>query len=284
MLFSRTCSFAMRTIKLTLAYDGSAYAGWQFQPNVPTLQAAVESVIAKITGETLRVTGSGRTDSGVHALGQVVSFSTESQLEPQVLQRAMNAFLPDDIVVLEVADAPERFHAIRDAVRKRYRYVIDDARLPDVFSRAYSWKIWKPLDVAAMQRAASALIGTHDFSSFETSGSPRPTSIRTLFEITVERLPAEQGGKIYIEVEADGFLYNMVRTIAGSLMLVGKGVKAETWLAEVLEARDRCAAGPTAPPQGLFLLKVEYSSPGSDAADRDEESESAIRNAESAIQ
>ena len=272
----------LRTIKLTLSYDGTAYAGWQFQPGERTLQGTLEEVIARITGETLRVTGSGRTDSGVHAMGQVVSFQTACTLDAKVLKRALNAFLPRDIVALEVLDAPTGFHAIRDAVRKRYRYVIDDGKSPDIFRRAYAWRSWRPLDAEAMQRAGQVLVGTHDFSSFETSGSPRPCNIRTVFDLQVTRLPVEQGGHIHIEIEADGFLYNMARTIAGSLMLIGKGAQSESWLGEVLTAKDRRCAGPTAPPHGLYLLRVDYESKdGSEAAKRT--SQSAIANPQSAI-
>jgi tRNA pseudouridine38-40 synthase len=248
----------MRTFKLTLAYDGTAYSGWQVQPGVPTLQAAMEKAILRITGENLRVVASGRTDAGVHALGQVVSFNTASRLSCEVIQKALNAELPRDVAVLAVDQMSPGFHAIRDARRKRYRYVIHDGRTPDVFRRRYSWHHRGRLDAEAMHRAARTLLGTHDFRSFETSGAERATSVRTILDISVQRGEGDQRDFITLEVEANGFLYNMVRTIAGTLAEVGRGAKPETWPLAVVEALDRRAAGMTAPPQGLFLVRVEY--------------------------
>lgn len=269
----------MRSVKLTLAYDGTAYAGWQVQQGETTVQEVLERAIEKITGESLRVIASGRTDAGVHALGQVVGFRTETHLSADVLRRALNAELPHDVAVLEAVEANESFHPIRDAVRKRYRYVIDDGPVRDVFRRRYCWHYPGQLDEAAMARAAQALEGKHDFSSFETSGAQRKDSLRTIYELRVERgrgggpgiaEPREcgrsqagqgRGGQpslITIEVEADGFLYNMVRAIVGTLVEVGRGAKDEAWVAEVLAAQDRCRAGPTAPAHGLFLVRVDY--------------------------
>ena len=248
----------MRTIKLTLAYDGTAYAGWQVQPGEKTVQAALEKAIERITGEKVRAIASGRTDAGVHALGQVVGFRTETHLPADVLQRALNAELPRDVAVLDAVDASETFHPIRDAVRKRYRYFIHDAPVRDVFRRQYCWHFTSRLDHAAMARAAAALLGRHDFSSFETSGAERKDSIRTIHELRVERGRGAEADWITIEIEADGFLYNMVRAIVGTLVEVGRGAEDESWVAEVLAATDRRAAGPTAPPQGLFLVQVEY--------------------------
>ena len=162
----------MRRIKLTLAYDGTAYAGWQVQPGMTTVQGTLESAIEKITGQAGRLLASGRTDAGVHALGQVAAFHTKSTLTPEVLQRALNAELPHDVAVLLAEEAAADFHPIRDAVRKRYRYVIHDGLVRDVFRRSYCWQyVYGRLDAEAMQRAAAALLGTHDFSSFQTSGS-----------------------------------------------------------------------------------------------------------------
>ena len=248
----------MRTLKLALAYDGTAYAGWQVQPGQRTLQETLEAALAKITGETIRVTASGRTDAGVHALGQIVSFNTESPLSADIFQRALNAELPDDMAVLQADEAPAGFHAIRDAVRKRYRYVLHDGPVSDVFRRHQSWHYRQRLDAAAMHRAAQALLGKHDFRSFESAWPQRTSSVRTVFEISVCRGLLGDEDLIALEVEADGFLYNMVRAIVGTLVEVGRGTRPETWPAEVLAAQDRRVAGMTAPPQGLFLLRVEY--------------------------
>ena len=249
---------AMRTIRLTLAYDGTAYAGWQVQPGEITVQEVLEKAITKITGESLRVIASGRTDAGVHALGQVVGFRTKTHLSADVLQRALNAELPHDVAVIEAVEADEAFHPIRDAVRKRYRYVIHDGPVRDVFRRRYCWQYPGRLDEAAMARAARALLGTHDFSSFETTGAERKDSIRTICELPVERGRGGEPNLVTIEVEADGFLYNMVRAIVGTLVEVGRGAKDEAWVAGVLAAQDRRTAGPTAPPQGLLLVRVDY--------------------------
>lgn len=249
----------MRTLKLILAYDGTDYAGWQVQRNRPTIQATLEAAIAQVTGQNSRVLASGRTDAGVHALGQVVGFQTDSSLPAEVLRRALNAELPHDIAVLEAADIHEGFHPTIDAARKRYRYVIHNGPIRDVFRRRYCWHFPSGrLDVAAMARAAMPLLGTHDFSSFETRGAERKTSIRTVFEICVGQGRGEEQNLVTIEVEANGFLYNMVRTIVGTLVEVGRGARPETWPGEVLRAVDRRRAGRTAPPQGLFLVRVDY--------------------------
>lgn len=248
-----------RTFKLTIAYDGGAYAGWQFQPGCPTVQETLERVLAKITGSAVRTVASGRTDAGVHAMGQVVSFASDCPLPVDVLQRALNAELPRDIAVRSVEEAPAGFHAIRDAVSKQYRYVLRDGRVPDVFQRHYCWQVRERLDAEAMHRAAQLLVGTHDFASFESSGSERQSSVRTIQAISVLR-SAGDPDRIVLEVAADGFLYNMVRTIVGSLVEIGRGVRDPAWLGQVLSACDRRAAGQTAPPQGLFLVSVDYRS------------------------
>ncbi len=247
----------MRTFKLTLAYDGTNYSGWQIQPRCVTLQETFERALTKITGETIRVTASGRTDAGVHALGQVVSFCSETHLSPEILQKALNAELPRDFVVWKCQWVHDSFHATGSARRKRYRYVMHDGPTRDVFARNYCWYHPTRLNVEAMHRSAQALVGCHDFSSFETSGSPRESSIRTVYSLDVKR---EQGREdhIVLEIEADGFLYNMVRAIVGTLIEVGRGRRSEAGTAEALAARDRRTAGQTAPAQGLFLVSVEY--------------------------
>lgn len=248
----------MQSFKLTLAYDGAAYCGWQIQQGQLTIQEVLEGALGSVTGETIRVTGSGRTDSGVHALGQVVSFESGTSLSLVDLKRAMNATLPDDMAVVEIAYAPPKFHAIRDAVRKRYRYVLHDGPTPDVFGRRYAWHNRHRLDTAAMHRAAQVLVGRHDFRSFQSLGAGRQTSIRTVLHVGVERRPEPDADRIYLEIEADGFLYNMVRAIVGTLVHIGRGRRPESWLQEVLESRDRQQAGMNAPPHGLFLLRVEF--------------------------
>src|SRR6476659_2343350 len=258
-----------RWLKLTVSYDGTAYSGWQFQPDKPTIQGTFEATWQQLTQESLRVTAAGRTDAGVHALGQVVGLATETRLTNDDLHRGLNALLPEDIGVIAITDASESFHATYDAVGKRYQYRIHNARWPSVFSRHYAWHYPQPLDAAAMHIAAQALLGKHDFSSFETAGSERPDSIRTIHELTVHSSPLAPREEIHlaerddyssitIDVSGDGFLYNMVRTIVGTLVEVGTGKRDLNWPAEVLAARDRRRAGQTAPPHGLFLVRVDY--------------------------
>jgi len=246
------------TFKLTLAYDGTAYSGWQRQPQVRTVQGELERALAEITGESIRVAAAGRTDAHVHALGQVASLSSATTLGPDSLRRALNARLPPDIAVVDAALASDDFHATRDARSKRYRYVIHDGPLRDVFCRQYAWHVRRRLDAEAMHRAAQALRGTHDFRSFETHWPTRTTSVRTIFDIGALRQGDCRRELIHIEVEADGFLYNMVRAIVGTLVEVGQGRRDEYWPLEVLNHQDRRAAGMTAPPHGLFLLYVRY--------------------------
>jgi tRNA pseudouridine38-40 synthase len=243
---------------LTLSYDGTAYAGWQIQNRARTIQGELEAALERIAGERIKAVASGRTDAGVHAWGQTVSFSSRTRLEPEILRRAINAHLPRDIVVLDVREAPAGFHAISDAIQKRYRYVIQDGPVCDVFQRAYAWFVPQRLDVVAMQQAGQSLVGRHDFSSFEAAGSNRLSSVRTVSDVAVRRRKTDHLDQVVIEVQADGFLYNMVRNMVGSLVAVGRQRQSVDWIAEVLAARDRTRAGMTAPPQGLTLLWVDY--------------------------
>lgn len=263
-----------RQIKLVLAYDGTRYSGWQRQPDRTTVQGTLEDALQRLLGVDTRTTGCGRTDAGVHALRQTVTFFTDSTMPVSTMpaaafRPALNRFLPDDVTVLEACDVALDFHPISDIVRKRYRYVISDRADHEVFLGRYCWQRRCPLDAERMHSAAQALVGTHDFSSFETTGSPRTSSVRTVFEVSVQRVAtdaahlfsvASSSGFVVLEIEADGFLYNMVRTIVGSLVEVGRGAKEEGWLADVLAACDRSAAGPTAPPTGLFMVDATYSS------------------------
>jgi tRNA pseudouridine38-40 synthase len=245
----------MRNIRLILSYDGTDFNGWQTQPGYRTVQETLEKAIAELTGEPrVRVNASGRTDAGVHAVGQVVNFYSNTRLAPDVLVRAINAHLPPDVVVRHADDVPESFDANRDALRKLYRYVIHDGPVADPFLRRYCCQSRHRLDAAAMRRAAEPLQGRHDFHSFETDWPNRMSSVRTITHLAVNRV----GDWIWIDVEADGFLYNMVRAIAGTLMNVGRGYWPEAHVAEILLAKDRTQAGPTAPAQGLFLMRVTY--------------------------
>lgn len=248
----------MRCIRLTLAYDGTDYFGWQRQARGRTIQGVVEDAIEQITGTRSKVLASGRTDAGVHALGQVAAFRTESPLTTATLVKALNAILPDDIAVLAAEEVPLTFHPIRDARRKRYRYLIDDDPIRPVFFRRFVWHYPRRLDAERMRRAAKCLVGKHDFAAFETSGAKRKTSVRSVSELEVSRAITEAPSLIAIDIEADGFLYNMVRNIVGSLVEIGRGARSVEWLKEVLASQDRRLAGPTAPPQGLFLVSVTY--------------------------
>jgi tRNA pseudouridine38-40 synthase len=254
----------MRRIKLEIAYDGTRYKGWQRQEDVPSIQGTLESVLKKITGEHVAVAGSGRTDAGVHALKQVAAFKTTSPLTPNVFCRALNAFLPDDIRALNAEEVPLSFHPIRDAVSKRYRYLVDDQRPFCPITRNYCWIYRSSLDVPTMQAAAEFLRGEHDFACFQSQGSPRATTVRTISDVSVQRIPPSPllPSLIQIEVEADGFLYNMMRTIAGTLVLLGvegrKGLFQPDKMAEIIASGNRSLAGPTAPPQGLYLVNVVY--------------------------
>lgn len=248
----------MNAFRIVVAYDGTDFAGWQWQPNRRTIQGELQETLKRITQEDIKCAASGRTDAGVHALGQVVSFNSQTYLSPAALMKALNAELSEDLLACEVVEAPSGFHAQRDAIRKRYRYVIEDGRLRDLFDRRYVWHVYQRLDVEMMMQAALPLVGTHDFASYETSGSQRLTTVRTIHDLLVERRRAELTERIVIEVEADGFLYNMVRNIVGTLVAVGKGKQPVTFAADALAKRDRQAAGMTAPAQGLFLVGVEY--------------------------
>ena len=244
----------MRNIKLRISYDGTDFAGWQRQPNLRTVQQVLEEALGQLTGAVPTTNASGRTDAGVHALGQVVHFLTASKHAPETFLKALNATLPPDIRVQHVEEKPQAFHSTLDAVDKLYRYVVDNGPIADPFRRRYTYHVHRRLDEDAMRRAGQALVGRHDFRSFETNWPNRTSSVRTVKRIGVER----SGDAVSIDAEADGFLYNMVRTIAGTLILVGLGRRPESWVAEALAAESRAEAGPTAPPQGLFMIRVRY--------------------------
>jgi len=252
----------MRCFHLTVAYDGSDFFGWQWQPDRRTVQGVIEEAIERVTGEKLRVVGSGRTDAGVHARGQAVSFQSSTRLAAEILLRALNANLPPDARVVGAVEAAADFCAMRASTGKRYRYVIDNGRIPDLFSRQRAWFVRDELDLDAMREAARLLVGRHDFKTYESSGSPRLGTCRTIRDFTVSReSPGLDQEWIVVEVEADGFLYNMVRNLVGTLVEVGRGKQSASWPREILAARERRLAGPTAPPQGLYLLRVYFPQP-----------------------
>jgi tRNA pseudouridine38-40 synthase len=248
----------MRFFKLTIAYDGTDFSGWQWQPDRRTVQGELERAVRQITGESTRLIASGRTDAGVHALGQAVTLATESQLAPDVLCRALNANTPADLAILDIQTARNGFNAIDDAKGKRYRYLIQDGAVPNVFMRHYAWQVRQHLNVDAMHEAAQPLLGTHNFKSYETAGSPRVSTVRSIRDFFVRRQSWNDTTYIVMEVEADGFLYNMVRNLAGTLVEVGREKKSTTWPTEVLAAHDRRLAGMTAPPHGLYLVRVNF--------------------------
>lgn len=250
---------AMRHFAITLCYDGTKYGGWQIQKNSTAIQEIVTKAVSSATGEQVSIMGSGRTDAGVHAMGQVAGFSVSNWRAPAVrLIPAINRFLPRSIVVRDCREAISRFDPIRSAKGKRYRYSIRTSKVPDPMHHLYHWWHPRPLNIDWMNEAAKFLIGTHDFKSFETLGSPRKTSVRTVRELVISSRPAMNGHDVHIEIEADGFLYNMVRNIAGALSEVGIGRFSPRWIAEVLEKRVRDSSSQTAPALGLCLMHVEY--------------------------
>jgi tRNA pseudouridine38-40 synthase len=252
-----TYNHSMRTIRLILSYDGAPYCGWQVQPNGTTVQQVLAETWKKITREDVAPVASGRTDSGVHALRQPVAFPTESKLSVNDVQRALNAELPDSIRVLEASEAEPSFDPVRHAKRKLYRYVIHDGAVADVHLQKLCWRVRSRLDVEAMNDGARRMEGTHDFRCFETEWPNRASSVRTVFFCRASRL----GDFVSIDVEANGFLYNMVRAIAGTLAEVGRGVRSPDSIDALLGGGDRSQAGPTAPAQGLFLVRVDYAGP-----------------------
>ncbi|MBI1872512.1 MAG: tRNA pseudouridine(38-40) synthase TruA [Acidobacteria bacterium] len=268
----------MRTLKLTVAYDGTELAGWQRQASGRTVQGLLEDALTRIEGGPVSVVGSGRTDAGVHASGQVASVSVTNRLDPLTLRHALNANLPTDVRVLDVAEAPAGFDARRDAAQKTYEYRILNGVIASPFTRRFVWLVPQPLDIDAMARAAARLVGRHDFASFQSTGSSAATTCRTIRESQLvqdgprelaERFspipmiaPADDASSVRLRyrIAGDGFLRHMVRTIVGTLVEIGLGRREADSVGAIMEARDRAEAGPTAPAHGLCLVRVEYSS------------------------
>ncbi|HUL20752.1 MAG TPA: tRNA pseudouridine(38-40) synthase TruA [Thermodesulfobacteriota bacterium] len=245
----------MRNIKLLIEYDGTNYQGWQIQPKGPTIQGILEEKIGLLTGQPVQLFGSGRTDSGVHALGQVAHFKTQSPMDISTIQRALNSLLPPDIVIQKVEEVDQGFHARKHSKSKIYEYRILNRNLRSAFHRGYVWHIPQKLDLAEMKKATQGLIGEHDFSAFRTVGSPTRTTVRRVFRAEWK---GGRDGLIRFEIEANGFLKQMVRSIIGTLVEIGKGKIKAVDLRRILNSKDRKEAGPTAPAQGLFLKEVKY--------------------------
>lgn len=244
----------MPTVKLILEYDGSRYAGWQRQPDQPTIQEAVETALYRLTQQRVSVIGAGRTDSGVHALGQVASFRIERVRTPREWIRGLNAWLPEDIAVRSAALVSDEFHARYAARGKLYEYRILNRGERPALDRAYLWHVHKPLDLALMEQAAAHLIGAHDFSSFEGTLTDNEDPVCDLRQLSLRR----DGHLMTIQAYADRFLKHMVRAIVGTLVEVGHSKRAPDTLKNILAAKDRRAAGRTAPPHSLFLMRVDY--------------------------
>ncbi|MBI5545742.1 MAG: tRNA pseudouridine(38-40) synthase TruA [Deltaproteobacteria bacterium] len=249
----------MRTLKLTLEYDGTGYVGWQVQPNGPSIQAELERSLSKLLQEPVKVTGAGRTDAGVHARGQVASLRTGKTLPLKAFVAGSNALLPKDIAVTEALERGEGFDARRSARGKIYLYRIVNRPTRAPLERRQAWEIFQPLDLESMARAAQMLLGRHDFSAFRASDCEARTTVREVRRLEVRR----DGPLVELEIEATAFLKHMVRNIVGTLVEVGRGRRAEASVAEVLAGGDRTRAGATAPAHGLCLEKVFYEeSPG----------------------
>lgn len=245
----------MRNIKLLIEYDGTNYLGWQIQRRGPTIQGMIEEKLKLIAKEEIHLIGSGRTDAGVHAMAQVANFKTNTSIDVNSLKRALNSLLPKDILIKEVEEVEEGFHARKNSKSKIYEYFILNKKDSSVFIRQYSWHIPQKLNLVEMKRATEILIGEHDFSSFRSSGSFAKTSIRRIINAGWKR---SQSGLLRFEIEANGFLRQMVRAIVGTLVEVGRGRIDAQGFREILESKNRKKAGSTAPAHGLFLKEVKY--------------------------
>lgn len=245
----------MTNYKMIVQYDGSRYSGWQVQGNTgQTIQGKLQSVLEKMTGEEIELHGSGRTDAGVHAMGQVANFKLQSAYEPEEIKRYCNQYLPEDIVVLEVSEVPLRFHSRLNAIKKTYCYRIFLGEKPDVFRRKYVTPVAENLDINKMKAAAEVLLGTHDFTSFCGNRHFKKSAVRTIYEIQIE----EKTDELDIYFTGNGFLQNMVRILTGTLLEVGTGKQEVCEMKEILEGRNRSLAGTMAAAKGLVLVNVEY--------------------------
>ena len=253
----------MRIFKLTLSYDGTEFSGFQRQANARSVQAELEAALLPIEGRSVTVAGAGRTDAGVHALGQVASFKLTNPISADDLVQAMNTRLPPDVRVLKAEEAAAGFHARFSARLKVYRYRVSNTRVMSPFQRRYAWHISRNLDLEAMTAASHQLLGQHDFSCFQAKSESRRGSTRTITRSEWTAEPAPDGGRLLIyEIAGTGFLKYMVRNVIGTLIEVGDGRRSPASIRDLLASRDRAAAGPTAPPSGLYLVRVDYDAAG----------------------
>lgn len=248
----------MRRIKLTVAYDGTNYCGWQVQPNGITIEEMLNRAISKLTKENIAVIGASRTDSGVHARGNVAVFDTESSIPGDRFSYALNQRLPEDIVVIKSEEVPLDWHPRYCDCTKNYEYRILNSKIPDPLRRRNYTFVSFDLDLEKMREAAAHLVGEHDFASFCCVRTNAGTTVRTIYKLEIEEIPEADGRELIIRVSGNGFLYNMVRIIAGTLIRVGRGFYTPEQVKDILEAKDRQAAGLTAPPQGLVLAGIDY--------------------------
>lgn len=255
----------MRNFKMILQYEGTRYQGWQKQESTEnTIQGKLEALLSKMTGNRVEVQGSGRTDAGVHALGQVANFHADTQMKAEEIMDYMNFYLPEDIAVISLIEVPERFHSRLNAKGKTYCYRVINSPLPHVFDRRYTHMVEEKLDVEAMRRAADILTGTHDFKAFTSNKRSKKSTVRTIYEIQIEKMPSVSMGsgdrkdEIRFTYSGNGFLYHMVRIITGTLLEVGTHKRMPEEIAEILASGQRENAGELAPAKGLTLMEVCY--------------------------
>lgn len=251
----------MRRIRLIVAYDGTGYCGWQIQRNGVTIQGELEKALQKLLGETVEVIGASRTDSGVHALGNIAVFDTESRIPAEKFAIAVNHFLPEDIRIQKSDEVETEYHPRYQKTEKIYEYTVLNTVIELPAWRHYSYHVYQKLDIEMMRKAAGELLGEHDFSAFCSAGSQVKSKVRTIYDIAVteEPVPDENGGRIIrLRVRGNGFLYNMVRIIAGTLLEAGMGRRSVESIREAIQTGNRGKAGPTAPPQGLMLIDIHH--------------------------
>ena len=246
----------MRNIKLTIMYDGKDFNGWQKQPNKLNIQGTIEKVLSEMTGEEIELNASGRTDAGVHSFGQVANFKTNSKIPIEKFPIAINSKIKKSIVITNAEEVEERFHSRYNCKRKTYRYVIDNSEFPTPMYRYLEYHIPNKLNIEAMKKAAKYFEGEYDFKAFKSSGTSSKSSVRTIYKAEVKKA---ENNRIYIELTGNGFLYNMVRIISGTLVEVGFGKIKPEEIKTIIESKDRQKAGKTLPAHGLYLMNVNYS-------------------------